>query len=87
MIICITNEHAMLTTVCQLAAQLLRIVNHGNLSKDAERVQKYWILLVELVKQQILVNFGSQILHLCCRLGALSPQALEQVFMLASESG
>jgi len=86
MIVCITDKHAMLTTVCQLAAQLLCIINHSDLSKNVERVKKYWILLVELAEWWILVDFGSEILHLRRCLGAFGPDALAQVFMLASES-
>jgi len=58
MIVCIADKHAMLSAVRQLAAQLLCIINHGNLSKDAERVEKHRISFVKLAKWRILVNFG-----------------------------
>jgi len=38
-IICITNKHAVFTAVCQLAVQLLCIINNGNLFKNMESVE------------------------------------------------
>ncbi len=87
MIACITDKHAVLFSVGQLAAQLVHIVHNGNLSKNVEGVEEHWVSLVEAAEGWILANLGSQIFHLGCHICTPGPQPLEKVFMLVSESG
>jgi len=39
MVICLANEHAVLTAICMLASKLLGIICDANLAKDAKRCE------------------------------------------------
>jgi len=86
MIACITNKHTVLSSIGQLAAQILCIAHNSYLSKNMEGVKEHWAMLVEVAKWWILVDLGGQIFHLGCDVGTLGPQSLTNIFVLSGES-